>query len=146
MKLYEFVFPKELNNNEESETWIIQAHTMDREIASSIVRSICKPEEFTSVQFTVYEVTYSHCGSDTKSGNYYTIYIPDDDGIQQSKKLFSMRALGIEDMLEILFDAKDQAIVQMDDLLISLKANHTTILKAIRLYRKQQSEPKPEQN
>ena len=145
MPLYEFVFDKESNNAEENQTWTIQAHAMGREIASNIVRSICKPEEFTSVHFTVYEITHTHCGSDTRAGNY-TIYIPDGE-IQEhkSKRLFSMTAWGIEDMLEIFSNdnfATDPNL--MADLLTSLHANHLTILQAIRLYRKQQSAPKPQ--
>jgi hypothetical protein len=110
--------------------WIVSApHDLSREVAGEIVRSVCQPHNFSTVSFTVYELTPNvH-----NAVHAWQLYTPDNiDG--RGKKLFSMTALSVDDMLNTFKTILAEPEIEWDitdslrsDLLDSLRANTKTI-------------------
>lgn len=130
MALYKFVFDK-YHNEVEIESWVVEADRMDKQVASDIARSVCMPHEFGSVHFTVYEMAAKTEGEEWK-------LFTDEDKCTP-KKLFSTTVWEAEDTLDILVhnlrqDPDNPTLTdeQLEDLLISLKANRQTFLRGMR--------------
>lgn len=133
MPLYYFEFKED---KEEGKGWVVSSlYTINREVAGDIVRSVCQPHRFSTVSFTVYELT-PHVHNAVRAWELYT---PDNlDG--RGKKLFSITALSVGDMLDtfkaILTDPNKEADIldsSRSDLIDSLRANTPTIKKGLDL-------------
>lgn len=128
MTLYYFEFKEDGDGEEEG--WIVSApHDLNREVAGQIVRSVCQPHRFSTVSFTVYELT-PHVYN---AVNAWQLYTPDNLS-GRGKKLFSMTALSVDDMLNtfktILSDPETEWDItdnDRSDLLESLRVNTRTI-------------------